>query len=635
MSANPEIEAAIKANTIIKAIDFIKRISIDPAIPTITEWAEKNRYLPEGSTERPGLWTSRFVTYAQEIQEQFHPDSPARIISVLKSTQALITTTIENAIGHSIRYGLHNILYVISDIEVAKMRSSGAIDLLIDYCGLKEFVKPITIRDGQRKSGDTILYKELGGGRRFLMTSYKALAKLKSFSYDLIIMDELAEAPHQLKGQGDPETIIEKRGQTIKNLKVGKISTPGKSESCKMYRAFKSGDQREYMIPCPRCGGMQFLVFMKDNMTHGLYGDYIFDKRGKASLAEDSVRYKCLLCEKDFFEYEKTKFMLNKENGGIAFWQPQAAAQDPRDFSYHVNAIMSPMTDWSNIVTDYLKTGFGKKIQEYKNFVITNEGFPPISSRSYKPWRELKQRAEKYEIGTAPEGALILFGGIDVQKNRLELQVVGFGRGLESWIVDYQIFYGQTANLDSECWKELLKYANKKYMINNKEVFINQFAIDMGYNPNKDESLSDENLKSETSAVISFCKKNAGIFTPVRGINSSRMVVNTKQAVEKSAGVVYYMIDSESFKDEIMENIEKEDGYLSIHFCDSLNDEYFRQFLSEVFTEIEDGKMGYKKIYERNETLDTFVYARSLCDITGINRWDESDWAEYSSNLFS
>jgi phage terminase large subunit GpA-like protein len=106
-------------------------------------------------------------------------------------------------------------------------------------------------------------------------------------------MDELIEAPSDLAGQGGPEAIIEARGKTIRDLKVVKLSTPAPVRACRISRTHKTGDQREYMIPCPRRAGFQFLEFMKDGKTWGLYDDYDFDKSGKGSLIQNPTRYKC------------------------------------------------------------------------------------------------------------------------------------------------------------------------------------------------------------------------------------------------------------------------------------------------------------------------------------------------------
>ena len=119
-----DVEQAIQQNTRNVILKWLSTLRIDPEIPAITDWATQNRYLPDGSTERPGFFKPDFASYILEIQENFSMDSPYRISSILKGTQSLITTTIENVIGHSIKYGLHNILYVISTVGMAALRSS-------------------------------------------------------------------------------------------------------------------------------------------------------------------------------------------------------------------------------------------------------------------------------------------------------------------------------------------------------------------------------------------------------------------------------------------------------------------------------------------------------------------------------
>jgi phage terminase large subunit GpA-like protein len=157
---------------------YISAIKTDPHIEGITEWAEKNRYMPAGITDRPGMWRADFSPHLVEIQECLHPESVIRAVTVMKSTQSFGTTGTENAIGHSIKNELHNILFIISSLDVAKMRSSGAIDVLIDFSGLKDYIRPITRRAKQRKTSDSIYYKELAGGHRLLMTSYNSISRV-------------------------------------------------------------------------------------------------------------------------------------------------------------------------------------------------------------------------------------------------------------------------------------------------------------------------------------------------------------------------------------------------------------------------------------------------------------------------
>jgi phage terminase large subunit GpA-like protein len=631
-----EVEKAVRGNTHKMVLGWLELLRIEPELPSITAWTEANRYLPEGSTERPGMYNPGFCSYTLEIQENFHPDSPWRIISTLKGTQSLLTTAHECVIGHSIKYSLHNILYVISTKSMAGMRSSAAIDILIDYSGLKEHIRPITRRAKQRKGGDTILYKELSGGRRLFMTSYKSIADLKSFSWDLIIMDEIDEAPPYIRGQGDPEALIEVRGKTIANLKIAKLSTPVQAQNSRIYKAFKSGDQREYMIPCPRCGGYQHLEMLKEGREYGLYGDYsVDDKTKKAAFVENSERYKCRHCGGDFFEYEKPAFMLEKSLGGPAYWEPHGTAQDPRDRSYHVSSMMSPMTSWKNILIDFAKTGFGKKLQNYKSFVINTEGLPFFTNYRMMAWTELKDSAEDYPLGQTPEGGLLISGGVDVQKNRLELQLVAWGYGMEAWSFDHQAFFGETADINGAAWRQLAEYCSRSYTIpgTKAEVYITRIGVDASYNPNKDPGASDS-MRREMNAVYAFCKKFSSKFIPVRGVDDKKDPAQfiTQKKVSR-LDCYYYIVDVNAIKDEIFNSLDLKEGGRSIHFSDKYPDEFFKQFVSEVYIEDDMGKASYKKVYERNETLDTYVYARAVMSIIGADRWDEARWDAWRMGL--
>ena len=73
-------------------------------------------------------------------------------------------------------------------------------------------------------------------------------------------------------------------------------------------------------------------------------------------------------------------------------------------------------------------------------------------------WQRLYDRREDYRIGTVPKGGLFLTAGVDIQKDRIELEVVAWGRGKESWSVDYQVLEGQTA--EGAVWQKLTAVLN-------------------------------------------------------------------------------------------------------------------------------------------------------------------------------
>ena len=64
----------------------------------------------------------------------------------------------------------------------------------------------------------------------------------------------------------------------------------------------------------------------------------------------------------------------------------------------------------------------------------------------------LLNRRELYDADV-PEGVLVLTAGVDVQDDRFEVEVVGWGIGKESWGIRYQKIYGDM--LKEQVWQDL------------------------------------------------------------------------------------------------------------------------------------------------------------------------------------
>lgn len=78
------------------------------------------------------------------------------------------------------------------------------------------------------------------------------------------------------------------------------------------------------------------------------------------------------------------------------------------------------------------------------------------------------------------QGAVCSIAGADVQKDRLELEIVAWGRDRESWSVDYRVLQGDPAKAD--VWIALTPFWPKASM---HETGVNlaiiKLAIDTGY----------------------------------------------------------------------------------------------------------------------------------------------------------
>jgi phage terminase large subunit GpA-like protein len=70
-----------------------------------------------------------------------------------------------------------------------------------------------------------------------------------------------------------------------------------------------------------------------------------------------------------------------------------------------------------------------------------------------------------------------------------------------------------------------------------------------------------------------------------------------------------------------------------MHFPAGFSDDYFKGFLSEVFTELEPGKWGYKKVFDRNEPLDTWILCRAAAEKLNLAIWTDAAWNQYEIKI--
>jgi phage terminase large subunit GpA-like protein len=77
-------------------------------------------------------------------------------------------------------------------------------------------------------------------------------------------------------------------------------------------------------------------------------------------------------------------------------------------------------------------------------------------------------------------GGLVLTAGADVQKDRIDVDVWAWGKGLESWLIDHIVIEGAPRRQTS--WSELDAVLNRTWRHETAaDLRIQKLAIDMGY----------------------------------------------------------------------------------------------------------------------------------------------------------
>lgn len=112
----------------------------------------------------------------------------------------------------------------------------------------------------------------------------------------------------------------------------------------------------------------------------------------------------------------------------------------------------SPNATWGHIAKEFLaaKRDGPQSLQTFVNTVLGETW----QQRGEAPdWLRLYQLREHYERGTVPAGVLVLTAGVDVQRDRLVWEVVGWGADRQSWSIDSGVIPGRTET--SEPWAKL------------------------------------------------------------------------------------------------------------------------------------------------------------------------------------
>jgi len=615
----------------VRCIAFIEELPETSDRPDIVDWNEANRYVSIGNSPVHGAYDRATAPHMVEILRRLSPADPCTRIALLKGVQSCGTFHSELAMAYWIRHQIGSMGFFTADLGLAKIRSSANIDPMIDDTGLIDCVKPHSKRNA-RKISDSTYYKEFVGGIKLTINSYGSIGGMKSNTIAFMILDEIDEAADELKGQGDILSLLAGRTIAVRHFKIFALSTPTTMETSKIYRLFLEGDQRYYNVPCPKCGEKQILVMSKGR-PYGL--TYELKGSSKDIVEQDSVRYICRHC-KDYFKESKKQWCL--ENG---VWIPTAEGQSPLKHSYHVSGLLSPeqMLSWGRIAGKHAETNEGKNILKYKDFMINIDGWP--WSRVEKQTDEKTFKAhnlKNYCLGTIPRGALMLLAGTDIQKDRIETMVVGFGHGFRRWFVDYRIFYGDIANPNDLAWASLDDFIrNQTYLILGQEKHIHSCAVDCGYDP-KEQRDKDWTEKSHT--VYNFVGLRYPLFVPIRGsgvLKGWDVIKESRTANPICPNV--YMLNSPVLKELMTREILVRGDDMLINWpammADGrpLDDEYIKQFLCERYVEIKPGVMGWKKSRSRNEALDTWLYATALGYYHGIANWNETMWDTYQSEI--
>lgn len=598
------------------------------AIISVSEWADQYRVLSKSASAEPGRWNTSRTPYLRGVMDALSPSDPTQVVVFVKSTQIGGSECGNNWVGSIIDQAMGPTMIVLPTSSAAKKSSKTRVTPMLEDSPRLHG----KVRDAKsRSSGNTTLVKEFPGGV-LIFAGANSATDLKSSPVRNLFMDEIEEYPSDVDGQGDPEALAEKRTDTFPMRKIFKVSTPTIVDG-RIDRAWHASDQRRYFVPCPHCGHEQILQFERLRWETRKRWEVInadgeileAEPNAPGAVERDlgellSVWYECVSCEKQIFEHDKPGMLA----GGR--WIAQNPGPD-RAAGFKISALYSPIgwVSWRQIVLAWLEAQRDTSGIKLKTFTNTVLGEPYAEEGETIEDHVLRRRVESRALGVVPLGCLLLAAGVDVQGNRLEAYVWGFGRDEECWLIDRQILWGSP--MEDCTWSGLEDLLRKGYEhAGGGKLRILAMAIDAG-DGNTTAAVRNFARKWALSRRVLAIKGQSVAGKPILGRPTLQDVNHRGQIIRQ--GVNLWPVGTDGAKGWLYGHLKIEQpgpGY--VHFPTGLPDEFFVQLTSEKrVTRYIRGRPKSEWTIERgrrNEALDCAVYALAAAHYCGLTRvnWD-------------
>lgn len=570
-------------------IDLFTRIFSVLAPPpdmTISQWADEYRRLSSESSAEPGRWRTAKAPYQKEIMDAICDVSIQKVVVMSAAQIGKTDGFILNPIGYFMHYDPSPIMVLQPTIQMAETFSKDRLSpMLRDTPVLRD-----RVNDKARNSGNTILQKIFPGGH-VTMVGANSPSSLASRPIRILLADEIDRYPATAGNEGDPLLLAGKRLTTFWNKKEVDVSTPTIKGLSRIEVEFEHSTQEEWNVPCPECGTLVPLewaniVFHRENL--------------------DEIECACPACG------VLSPEMAWKEHFSDGHFVAKYPERNVRGF--HLNALASQFVEWREIVQKFITANDEKKkgnIELLKVWTNTEMGQTWEEEGEQLETDDLYKRREKYNC-EVPEEVLVLTAGVDVQDNRFEAEVVGWGEEKESWGIRYQVIYGDLKL--KPVWDELDKFLSQTFTTaDGRRLKIICTCVDSGGH--------------FTTQVYRFCKERTArrVFA-IKGKGGADVPYYNRPSTANSVKAPLFTIGVDTGKAILYQRLAVQDeGANYCHFPKEKDrgytQEYFRGLTAEkMVMTYKKGKAQYIWTlkdggYKRNEPLDIRNYATAALEI--------------------
>lgn len=558
-------------------IQMKNRLKPPPRL-TVSEWADNFRKLSAESSAEPGSWQTSRAEYQRGIMDAISDPSIETVV-LMMGAQMGKSECLNNVVGYHIAQDPSPILVVQPTLDMAQTWSKDRLaPMLRDTPALQGLVKDPRSRD----SGNTTLHKSFPGGH-VTGCGANSPASLASRPIRIVLCDEVDRFPVSAGTEGDPVTLARKRSATFWNRKIILVSTPTNKGASRIEQAYEESDKRLYYVPCHDCGHEQTLKWSQVK----------FDAD-----RPETAGYACESCGAIWDDASRARAVRRGE------WR--STEKFAKTAGFCVSGLYSPWIPLEDAVRDFLAAR--KQPSTLRVWVNTylaetweedGEGVDDYS---------LSERAEDWG-DIVPADGLILTAGVDVQDDRLEAEIVAWGKEEESWSIAYKTIHGDPSG--PIVWRELDEFLYGVYEHEfGEEMVVRATCVDSGGH--------------HTQAVYKYVStREAKRVFAIKGVGGEGRPMVGKPSKNNIGKIKLFPVGVDTIKAELFSRFKiTEPGPGYCHFPEGRDAEYYKQLTAEkIKIKYHKGfaRREFVKIRTRNEALDVRVYAKAALALLNVN----------------
>ena len=446
-------------------------------------WANTHFYLSPESSALEGPW--RCAPFQVDILDCFGNDD-IRIIDFEKCARIGYTKMLMVFAGYMLEHKRRSgAMFQPTDGDAAEFKKTEVDPMVRDVAVLRNAFKGVDIE--KRSKFNTVDLVQFVNANLFVRGG-KSGRNYRRLTIDWINYDELEGFEREVGDEGGATTLGDIRVTNSPFPKSIRGSTPRRDTGSLLKAEVELAALKfQRFWHCPSCGTAQTLEWGQMRWESG---------------KPETAHYECGECGEHWFyadaatldaggfwgarvKRDDSLVLTHRIDDGYLRDSTDQVVEWPRHIAFHMWSAYSPWFAWDELVAEWLEANAKLKTGDNRSLItFTN-------TRLAQYWQDeeieveydaIYERAQKTKYTRPPKRAHVLTVAVDIQGNRLELELVAWGRGFESWGVEYKVIYGDPEEL--AVWQELETFINDTYETEDgRRLPVAAVALDTGYLP--------------------------------------------------------------------------------------------------------------------------------------------------------